>query len=89
MCIYIATYIRTNIHIHMYVIRPVKTSLAGTLLRNINLNISATTTPQNLRTATYRIAGFCHENFNLAIGSIHDIKIHDHFIRDILYLALY
>ena len=32
----------------------------------------------------YRIAGFCHEDFNLAIGSICDIKICDHFIRDIL-----
>ena len=32
----------------------------------------------------YRIAGFCHEDFNLTIGSIRDIKIRDHFIRDIL-----
>ena len=32
----------------------------------------------------YRIAGFCREDFNLAIGSIRDIKIRDHFIRDIL-----
>ena len=31
----------------------------------------------------YRIAGFCCEDFNLTIGSIRDIKIRDHFIRDI------
>ena len=28
----------------------------------------------------YRIAGFCREDFNLAIGPIRDIKIRDHFI---------
>ena len=32
----------------------------------------------------YRIAGFFREDFNLAIGSIRDIKIRDHFICDIL-----
>ena len=32
----------------------------------------------------YRIAGFCREDFNLAIGSIRDIKIREHFIREIL-----
>ena len=32
----------------------------------------------------YRIAGFCREDFNLAIGSIRDFKIRDHFILDIL-----
>ena len=37
----------------------------------------------------YCIAGFCCVDLNLAIGSIRDIKIRDHFIRDILYLALY
>ena len=37
----------------------------------------------------HRIVGFCREDFNLAIGSIRDIKIRDHFIRDILYLMLY
>ena len=39
--------------------------------------------------AMYRIAGFCRENFNLAIALIHDIKIRDYFIHDILYLVLY
>ena len=29
-------------------------------------------------------SGIWREDFNLAIGSIRDIKIHDHFIRDIL-----
>ena len=33
---------------------------------------------------TYRIAGFCRKDSYLTIGSIHDIKICDHFIRDIL-----
>ena len=33
---------------------------------------------------TYCIAGFCRKDFYLAIGSIRDIKIRDHFIRDIL-----
>ena len=37
----------------------------------------------------YCIVGFCREDFNLVIGSIRDIKIRDHFIRDILYLTLY
>ena len=37
----------------------------------------------------YRIVDYCGKDFNLAIGSIRDIKIRDHFIRDILYLALY
>ena len=37
----------------------------------------------------YHIAGFCYKDFNLAIGSIRDIKIRGHFNRDILYLALY
>ena len=32
----------------------------------------------------YHIVGFCREDFNLVIGSIRDIKIRDHFIRDIL-----
>ena len=38
---------------------------------------------------TYRIVGFCREDYNLTIGSIRDIKIRDHFIHDILYLTLY
>ena len=37
----------------------------------------------------YRIASFCREDFNLTIGLIRNIKIHDHFICDILYLMLY
>ena len=37
-----------------------------------------------LQISYYRIAGFCREDFNLAIGSIRDIKIRGHFIRDIL-----
>ena len=32
----------------------------------------------------YCIVGFCREDFNLVIGSIRDIKIRDHFIRDFL-----
>ena len=28
--------------------------------------------------ATYRIVGFCHKDFYLAIGSIRDIKMCDH-----------
>ena len=38
----------------------------------------------NDEVATYCIACFCRKDFNVAIGSIRDIKIHDHFIRDIL-----
>ena len=42
------------------------------------------TKPLNLPVKCYRIVGFYHEDFNLAIGSIRDIKIRDHFICDIL-----
>ena len=37
--------------------------------------------------ARYRRAGFCCEDFNLAIGSICNFQIFDHFIRDILQLT--
>ena len=42
-----------------------------------------------LKATLYHIAGFYCEEFNVVIGSIHNIKIHDDFICGIFYLTQY
>ena len=75
MCIHM--HIHTCIHIHAYIHIYVHTYIHTCIHTYIHTYILT-------YIHTYRIAGFCREDFNLAIGSIYDIKIHDHFIRDIL-----
>ena len=53
------------------------------ILSNDTLKQFANVLPHTYTINIYRIAGYCREDFNLAIGSIRDIKIRDHFIRDI------